>query len=133
MKRKGLMTKMIIALAIIATTSLIAIATNDSFQSTINNGYRSSIVTSFYATPNPFEDFTVITLVFDRHETGSLIIEDSKGGLVKELYRGLFSGEMDFIWDATDEKENRVENGAYYCRLNTGNQYTSRTIILILK
>lgn len=133
MRFKGLISKVIIIVVVIAATSLIAAVKFDSYQGRIVNPFRNVSESNFTANPNPFKDFTVITVKFDETVQGSLVIEDSNGRHVKELFNGFFHGTMDFTWDATDEKGKPVNLGTYYCNLNTGNSYTSRTIILILK
>lgn len=136
MRRKGLMTKLVILAVIITSTSLVAFFKSYSPNGVIANRFSNSDNNVMTANPNPFKDFTVITVNFDDPIQGSLIIEDSDGRFIAEIHRGFFDGTMDFVWDGTDGHGKRLPKGTYHAHLNTnnqGNRYTSRTIILILK
>lgn len=136
MRRKRFIAKLIILAVIIASTSLVAFFKTYSPDGVIPSRFRSSNELNMTANPNPFKDFTVITVNFDSPTQGSLVIENPSGGHIIELHRGFFDGSMVFIWDGTDEQGKRLPKGSYNLNLNVsnqGNRYTSRTIILILK
>jgi len=133
MKLKGFIPKLMILAIIITATSLPAAVNNFTYQSFNSNQFRSINDIDFFANPNPFEDFTVITVSVFTPTSGSLVIENCSGKVVKELHNGWFNGTMDFVWEGTDSDGNQLAPGFYNCKLTTGNRYTSRTIILILK
>lgn len=89
---------------------------------------------SFYATPNPFEDFTIITVNASEPIDASITIKDLEGNPLRLLFEGTFqTGINNFIWDGTDEHGERLKKGKYVAELFNKKNYTSKTIILILK
>ncbi len=86
------------------------------------------------ANPNPFKDYTVITVYSEYDFRGSLEIKDRDQNTVNYLYSGTFKqGDNQITWDGTNESGLPLEPGEYICELILGSRYTSRTIILILK
>ncbi len=85
------------------------------------------------ANPNPFKDYTFITVATSEDISGSLIIKNQQGEIVKELFHGGFKvGDNVFVWDGTNDNGSYLAPDRYVCELTMG-RFTSRTIILILK
>ncbi|MBW6516211.1 MAG: hypothetical protein K0B81_06320 [Candidatus Cloacimonetes bacterium] len=88
----------------------------------------------FTASPNPFEDYTVLTVYVSESIRGSITIKDRLGNTVNNLYSGLFKlGDNYIMWNGADDYGFSLDAGSYLCELHFEDRYTSRTIILILK
>ncbi len=88
-------------------------------------------ISSIYNYPNPFSNSTKIG--FSMKESGNLdvTIYDSKGQLIKTLYKGHFS-QQDFIkvWDAKDSNGKEVSSGIYMYVIKTDeNNHTGKMIL----
>ncbi len=88
----------------------------------------------FFATPNPFETFTVISAVVENDFPGTIIVKDRRGRIVKTIFDGeIKEGLNEYQWDGTNDDGKPLSPNKYLCELTLGTRYTSRTIILILK
>lgn len=89
--------------------------------------------TVFQNYPNPFNPQTTIEFVLSENAIISLTIYDVHGRLVKVLSanRMLPAGHHSFLWNGTDEASNVVSSGAYFYRIESGqNQVTKRMTLL---
>lgn len=88
----------------------------------------------FTANPNPFDEFTMISVYLGASNRGEIIIRDRFHNVVNNLYSGDFKqGLTQIMWFGTDNHGNQLNPGNYQCELVLEGRYTSRTIILILK
>jgi hypothetical protein len=82
--------------------------------------------------PNPFNPFTVIGYRLSTSGDVDLTIYDLLGRKIKTLvdsYQNV--GEHSVVWDATDEKNNPVSSGIYFCRLEAAEQIIQKKMLLI--
>ncbi len=83
--------------------------------------------------PNPFNPETTISL--DIKESGSpveLSIYNAKGQRVKTLYKGVMSkGLYNFVWNGTDDTNQRVASGIYMYKATDGKQSQTRKMVLM--
>ncbi|MBN2011887.1 T9SS type A sorting domain-containing protein [candidate division KSB1 bacterium] len=83
--------------------------------------------------PNPFQTSTVLR--FDlglnaNQQFTRLVIYDVLGREVKSIVGGqLFSGSYESVWDARDNKNNRVAPGIYFLLLKSGKHQLVRKMI----
>ena len=88
----------------------------------------------FTASPNPFEDYTVITTFVSESIRATITIKDRNGNTLNNLYNGsLKQGSNQVVWYGVDDAGIPLDPDSYICELGLENRYTSRTIILILK
>jgi len=82
--------------------------------------------------PNPFNPTTTITFDLTRQSDIELKIFDLKGRLVKSLKSGsLSAGTYQVTWDGTDMYAKPVASGIYVYRLDVGQEFFSRKMLLI--
>jgi len=92
--------------------------------------------------PNPFIplEHSSITIPFqlDQLYTVEIRVYSITGRLIKEEYRGLllpgrYTGERAFVWDGTDEDNEDVSSGLYYCLLITHGGKNAVTKIAVVR
>ncbi len=82
--------------------------------------------------PNPFNPSTTIRFNIDRDELIKLEIFNLKGQIVKELFNGQLSpGHHTKTWNGTDDNNQRVSSGIYFCRLHTVTKARATKLMLI--
>lgn len=82
--------------------------------------------------PNPFNPHTTISFsVQDAKLPASLIIYNSRGQKVKELFKGIpLANRQSLVWDGRDDKGQAVSSGIYLYRLQSGNFTETRKMLL---
>lgn len=74
---------------------------------------------SLTAYPNPFNPRTTLSLRIDATSTVALVVFDSRGHRIAELYRGVLpAGTHDLRWDGRDAGGREVAAGTYLARLD---------------
>ena len=59
-------------------------------------------------------------------------IYDTNGQLIRTLVDGYESaGRKSIIWDGTNDTDNLVSSGIYFCRMNVGNKILTKKIVLM--
>jgi len=82
--------------------------------------------------PNPFNPSTAISFHLSLPGWASLEIFDTRGRMVRSIFRGLCqSGTNRFIWDGTETKGGKLQSGVYFYRLETENGSITRKMILV--
>ena len=83
------------------------------------------------AYPNPFTDEVTITFQLKEHQKASLVIFNSLGQKVYELFSGnLQAGEYTIKWDGMNKKGFPEKSGIYLCVLRArSNVFTHKIII----
>jgi len=82
--------------------------------------------------PNPFNPSTAISFRLQRPGWVELEVFDTRGRLVRSLYRGLApAAEQSVYWDGTDEVGRRVASGVYFYRLRAEELSLTRKMLLI--
>ena len=87
----------------------------------------------FEITPNPMDRDCTIFLSFRSQMSISLQIQTVGGDLIKDLYSGPTSKNMEFHWDRIDLENQLVPAGTYMVVLGYDTRYTSTKKTLILK
>lgn len=82
--------------------------------------------------PNPFNPHTAISFsVKDAGLPASLIIYNSRGQKVRELFRGIpQANQLNLVWDGRDEQNRAVSSGVYLYRLQSGDYSQTRKMLL---
>ncbi|MCK9557182.1 MAG: M6 family metalloprotease domain-containing protein [Candidatus Cloacimonetes bacterium] len=82
--------------------------------------------------PNPFNPETTISFsLSDPNSETRLRIYNTKGQLLRELYRGIpGTPQMSLVWDGRDDEGRELGSGIYLYRLETGNEVQTRKMIL---
>lgn len=92
----------------------------------------AKIIALFPARPNPVKDRTNILLTTAQSGRASLRVFNIAGQLVKELYQGqLPVGRHEFEWDARDGSGNRISNGLYLVRAESGGTAVTGKIMVV--
>ncbi len=81
--------------------------------------------------PNPFKEYTLITVKSSVSENIKLEIIDVYGNVVKSLHDGTVSSESDFKWDGTDNYGSQLANGTYICRMIAGDDIQTCKMTLV--
>lgn len=82
--------------------------------------------------PNPFNPTTMITFALPDAGEVSLSIYNMSGQVVKRLVHGEYaSGKYEVLWDATDERGERVASGVYLYVLKAGEFTAQRKLVLM--
>ncbi len=82
--------------------------------------------------PNPFQKETTIPMMFLDQQSISLNIFNLKGAIVKNLFNGVMvPGYQTFIWDGTNNLDQAVASGLYFCQVNTNGIQKTRPMILL--
>jgi hypothetical protein len=138
MSNKRASRNIFLLLILLATTSLIALNTGSIItagEPTDGDNLRfTEMEFDMSANPNPFDEFTIISVTLMESTQGSMIIKDRNNNIVNNLYSGTFkNGVNEVTWNGFNDFGLRLPPGRYLCELHLGDRYTSRTIILILK
>ncbi len=82
--------------------------------------------------PNPFNPHTTISFsVKDGKLPASLVIYNSRGQKVKELFRGIpGTTQLNLVWDGRDEHDQPVSSGVYLYRMQSGDFAETRKMLL---
>jgi len=73
--------------------------------------------------PNPFSSFTNISFSVELDSKVELIFYNFQGQKIKTLINKQYlKGEHNVIWDGTDENDNTVISGMYFCQLIVNNR-----------
>ncbi|RLC52323.1 MAG: hypothetical protein DRZ79_01350, partial [Candidatus Cloacimonadota bacterium] len=82
--------------------------------------------------PNPFKPMTKISLNMPNSEKVALRIYNLKGQLVKTLVDdNIKSGKSTYVWNGTDEQNNKVASGLYFYKLETANRTVTKKMIML--
>ena len=82
--------------------------------------------------PNPFNPSTVISFRLQRPGRAELDVFDSRGRLVRSLYRGFApAGEQSVFWDGKNDRGNQLSSGVYFYRMKAGDFVQTRKMVLI--
>lgn len=86
---------------------------------------------TIFAYPIPAD--RTVKLVFSLPEEieGELAIYNTLGQKVKTIHSGVFEKENEYTWNATDNSNNIVGSGVYFCRLTTSEYQLKKTIVLV--
>jgi len=116
----------------------LAIQTQDaafSVSSTDKKTSESAIIETFRLHqnyPNPFNPSTTIAYDLPRQSHVRLQIFNIEGKLIRTLASGIQpSGFHSAVWDGTDDTNNKVSNGMYFCRLISDERSLQMKIIYI--
>jgi len=97
---------------------------------TISSG---SALCLFDISPNPMEDYTVISVGFDRMVDVNIYVEDFNGTIVRTLFSGRSNKEITLNWNRVADDGSYVPNGTYRVVVSYLGRYTSTKKTLILK
>lgn len=87
---------------------------------------------SSVAYPNPFSDLVNIRFNMKANTSVTAEIYNIKGQRLKSYDEKSFQrGENTITWDGTDERNKKVSNGVYYCKLNTPNKCFIQKVVLV--
>ena len=82
--------------------------------------------------PNPFNPSTAIPFTLPRSERVKLAVYDVNGKLVKTLIDGVMeAGVTQARWDGRHRHGNPASSGVYFCRLQVGKKFVTRTMVLL--
>jgi len=82
--------------------------------------------------PNPFNPETQITFSLPETEHINLSVYNLKGQLVKILADEILpAGNNSLIWNGRNENDRKVSSGIYLLRLKSGNEITTKKIMMI--
>jgi len=82
--------------------------------------------------PNPFNPVTTIEMNLVVAGQANLNIFNTKGQLVKTLVDDVLDAGMNYAtWNGTDNNDTPVTSGIYFYQLETGNQTTTRKMIML--
>lgn len=80
--------------------------------------------------PNPFGSFTMIPIDIQAEGQVTICIYSILGLEVKNLYHGILStGVHNLRWDGTDDQNNPLPAGIYYCKMSRSGNIVSQKII----
>ena len=84
--------------------------------------------------PNPFNPSTKIPLTVFKKEKISIVIYDSNGEFINELYSGELSpGQFEFVWNGINQENLKVTSGVYFCKIVQNGQFISSRKMILLK
>ncbi|MFQ5904979.1 MAG: T9SS type A sorting domain-containing protein, partial [bacterium] len=82
--------------------------------------------------PNPFSRSTRIAFTIPTKGDVRLDVYDVCGRLVSRLVDGeTVPGRYEYDWDGLDSRGRRVANGVYFCRLSTGENVSTREMVVL--
>ncbi|NUM78655.1 T9SS type A sorting domain-containing protein, partial [candidate division KSB1 bacterium] len=82
--------------------------------------------------PNPFNPSTTISFQLPENSDVTLSIYNTNGQLVKKLVAGTMNaGQHTLVWDATNERGERVASGVYLYVLKAGEFVAQRKLVLM--
>ena len=83
--------------------------------------------------PNPFNPKTTIDFSLQQNTNISITIFDILGNQVKTLAKSMIqAGDHSIVWDGTNENNQSVPTGVYFCQM-TGNNYKQTIKMLLMK
>jgi hypothetical protein len=83
--------------------------------------------------PNPFNPSTVISFQLPVSSEVTLSIFNTNGQLVKKLVAGeMNAGRHSLVWDATNDRGERVASGVYLYVIKAG-EFTARKKLVLMK
>jgi Tol biopolymer transport system component len=83
--------------------------------------------------PNPFNPSTIISYRIPTSSSVKLRIYNILGQKVKTLVNSFQNaGEYSIVWDATDESNNAVSSGVYFCLLSTDKVNITKKMVLVM-
>ena len=69
-----------------------------------------------------------------KKEKISIVIYDSNGEFINELYSGELSpGQYEFIWNGINQENLKVTSGVYFCKIVQNGQFISSRKMILLK
>lgn len=72
------------------------------------------------SSPNPFKSETSFQFNLNKISFSEIIIYNIKGQTIKKIFKGkLNAGEYQFSWDGTNDNGSFVNQGIYFCQLQT--------------
>ena len=81
--------------------------------------------------PNPFTQVVNIEVELTEKSDVRVDIFDMTGRLISNLDLNAYvSGKYNFVWNASDAENNRVDPGIYFVRVQMGDQTTTKKLIL---
>lgn len=94
-----------------------------------STAYRNALIGN---SPNPFNPTTTIRFSSAARVSGELKIYSATGALVKTLFSGpVTPGEHAIEWTGTDNREQAVVSGVYFCQLRLGSFVDKKKLVLI--
>lgn len=82
--------------------------------------------------PNPFNQHTRIPVRLQKSQSVRIEVVAADGRLVKVLHEGTLTAAEHLIsWNGTDDRENRVAGGIYFCRLRSDDLCTVKKMLLL--
>jgi len=83
--------------------------------------------------PNPFNPSTTISFSIEQNEQIEIAIFNIKGEKVKSFDYAQDDGDgfYSVVWNGTNDSEQQVASGIYFCRLTTGDFSVSRKMLLM--
>jgi fibronectin type 3 domain-containing protein len=82
--------------------------------------------------PNPFNPETTIEMNLAAAGQAKLNIYNTRGQLVKTLVNDVLEAGKNYAtWNGTDSNDNPVTSGIYFYQLETGNQTTTRKMVML--
>jgi hypothetical protein len=93
-----------------------------------HNGGNDMLVAAY---PNPMVNNTTVPAIIDKEESAIVNIYNFTGQNVKTLYNGnISSGRHDFTWNGTDDNNELLPAGVYFCRMIKGDNTYSQKILI---
>lgn len=97
-----------------------------------NNSHLIKTFNLFDNYPNPFNPKTTFQFSLESNNFININIINLRGDEVKKiLSKKMESGLYSITWDATDNNNNTVPSGVYFYRIQSGNHYKTKKMILI--
>lgn len=80
--------------------------------------------------PNPFNSSTMFNFMVKKSAKVKVDVYDILGNHIKNLLENdVYSGPQRVVWDGTNENNNPVSSGIYFCRFNVGRYSVSHKMI----
>ncbi|MFA5031626.1 MAG: T9SS type A sorting domain-containing protein [bacterium] len=91
-----------------------------------------TLSTTLRASPNPIVNNGTISYSLKQGSKVELSIYDLSGKLVKTLDNSIqTTGTKTINWDAKDNFGNKVSSGMYFCKLRTGKDTLTKTLVVL--
>ena len=88
-------------------------------------------IPDFKISPSPATNLIEITLVLPAPDKIELQLYDVKGSLIKDIFYGhKGKGIISFFWNGRDNREFKISQGIYFCRLKTKNYCITQKVII---
>ncbi|MFH1194927.1 MAG: T9SS type A sorting domain-containing protein [bacterium] len=82
--------------------------------------------------PNPFNSSTIIRVIIAGRDNFTIKVYDTLGREVKTIFEGeLNIGERYLKWDGTDNNNNALSSGVYFCRMSSSDKIQTKKMILL--